>query len=122
MTNVSDKHLSLTRTSSDSLASTTWIPRFLVSIIGCDMFPPRNRSYLPVNQEGEDDSSTRDKPSRHVLYIAVVLLAVITISAYALTTMLPTRTEILSCGNSTEEATERGCSFDIITFSWQVPE
>lgn len=95
-------------------------------------------ALFPLAQEQKYDSIPQDTesivaPRKRALFqrqsIQAVLVTLVTAWA-TLTIYLATQAfdiplhspKYTSCGNSSSTALERGCSFDIISFSWQTPE
>lgn len=76
---------------------------------------------LPL-ESGKRPCKSTNRPSRIILYsIAIVTVLFL---AYAIFIYLPDRTgpTWTDCGGSPEEARNRGCKFDLLSFAWQTPE
>lgn len=80
-----------------------------------------SESELEITQDTQYISSQR---YRRITVIGLLLAwAVLTIYLAAAAFNIPYhQAKFSSCGNSTASARERGCFFDMISFSWQTPE
>ena len=92
-------------------------------------FKSEKRYNLLMEGEGPD---VEQKPSHTFLQsckrpiIIAILLGWVLLTAYLAvwTFIIPTHSQsrISSCGNTSTSARQQGCSFDMISFSWQAPE
>ncbi|KAL2063650.1 hypothetical protein VTL71DRAFT_5455 [Oculimacula yallundae] len=66
------------------------------------------------------ESLTQSRTTRYIITAAIFLLTLIAIPTYLMSH--PSKPRWLSCGDNPTTARERGCSFDLITFAWQMPK
>lgn len=85
-------------------------------------------AYKPVQQDECSSSPTTQKPPNHkrhiFVFILVLLLGVILLAIYAAGLSFGPVTQPFvaipekSCGSNSQQASDRGCHFDLMSFSW----
>lgn len=114
----------------DFKSFSTWLSIELVTMLPRWFF----RSYQEVSQEKEDEThdleverplpkkTLPDQSRTRYIISGIIVSFLLLFSIIVFLIYRPQNPHWPSCGDSPTTARERGCSFDIITFAWQMPK
>ena len=98
-----------------------------------DFIQSKSKGYVPIHESTTGEHSTASKPNKILNFRTFSRALVVTFVLFsaAVTGLLiargasyksPASTTQPSCGNSSVEALERNCSFDLLTWAWLPPQ